>query len=213
MAETELHKWPLPDPTDTPNVPEDMAALAAEIDTQVPFVCTSTTRPAPILGLYIYETDTKRTWLGNGTEWEIQGQPWTPFTPVFTGWANLGGNYSAKGQYSIDVGGIVTVEVRLKAGTGSVMGNAPLVVEGFPIRSAVGIQQFGSCSFLQTGPSGLMRIAGLYMGSNTDGASIYVPQGATPTANPGPAGMLWQATSELHGTIRYASALGKTFLG
>lgn len=212
MAQTDIHGWPLPEPTATANVPQDLKNLADQIDRQVPYVCTSSTLPAPIAGLIIYETNTKRTWIGNGTGWNILGQEWVAFTPRFTGWASLGSNPISRGAYCVGPGGLVTVNVRLRSGSGASMGRAPLVVEGFPVRSAGGIQQFGVCSFLHTGPAGLLRDGMLAMGNNADGASIFIPKHEAPVVHPGNAGIPWASGSEIHGRITYQSVLGKTIV-
>lgn len=209
MAQTDIHGWPLPEPTATANVPQDMKNLADQIDRQTPHVCTSSTRPSPIAGLIIYETNTKRTYMGTGTDWYILGQEWVAFTPNWKGWASLGSSPISRGAYCVGPGGVVTVNVRLRSGAGASMGHAPLVVDGFPVKSAGGIQQFGVCSFLHTGPQGLLRDGMLAMGNGADGASIFIPKHEAPVVHPGNAGIPWGSGSEIHGTITYPSTLGK----
>ena len=45
-------------------------------------VCTSTTRPAAAAGTVIYETDTKRTRIHDGTGWLVLDEPWQAFAPT-----------------------------------------------------------------------------------------------------------------------------------
>jgi len=58
------------------------AKLAANLT--LPVICTSTTRPSSYAGLRIYETNTSRELLHDGTGWIIMSEPAQSFTPVFT---------------------------------------------------------------------------------------------------------------------------------
>lgn len=65
-------RWGLRYPalSDAPNSPAQMQTLAEDVDADLgmPLVLTSTTRPAsPATGLHIYETDTGREFVWNGT--------------------------------------------------------------------------------------------------------------------------------------------------
>ena len=55
-------------------------------------VCTSTNRPAnPYNGMVIYETDTKKSLVYNGSSWDILSDMgvWTSYTPVWTQTATI----------------------------------------------------------------------------------------------------------------------------
>lgn len=211
MATTPIHKWPTPELTGTANVPQDMRNLANQIDRQVPHVCTSNTRPSPIAGLIIYETNTTRTWIGDGSRWLILGQDMVRFSPTWTGFAKMGTGSKSWGQYSIGPGGMVTLQMRLTAGTGASMGTARLGVASFPVAaSSINLQSFGVCSFLHTGPSGLLRTGILTMGGTGTSAEIFVSAGASPVQTPGQAGVPWGNGSQIHAHITYASNLGKS---
>lgn len=210
MAETEIHKWPLPNPTDTPNVPEDMATLAGAMDGQVPLVCTAATRPAPVRGLIIYESDTKRTWQGDGAKWQILAQPWVAYTPAFKGWSNLGASPVARGEYCVHPGGMVAARMWLRAGAGTVLGTGALTVT-LPLGGNAGrTQQFGEVSFLEGGPLGGIRRGIMAMNAQDTEAIMFIDQGASPVANPGNAGIPWYQNSEVHCSMLYASSLAES---
>lgn len=211
MATTTIHGWKTPNGGEIPAVPADMKALADQLDTQVPFVCTAATRPQPFAGLQIYETDTKRWYYGDGADWHILAQDWVGFTPTWMNFENLGSGYKSWGQYSIAPGGMVTLQMKLVSGAGSLMGPGRLTVANFPLAAAgINLQMFGTCSFLHTGPNGLLRTGILAMGGTGTSAEIFVPQGATPVATPGNTGIPWQGGSELHAHVTYPSILAKT---
>lgn len=209
MAKTDIHEWPLPEITAQANVPADMLALAAAMDKQVPFVCTSSTRPAPTAGFMIYETNTKRWYYGDGTDWHILAQDWVNFTPRFIGWKALGTNPTQRGQYCIGPGGMVTVRLQLKGGAGSSMGTGRVSVDGFPVAVGGSLQQYGECTWLISGPNGILRPGIMTTGGGATGAEFYIAQGSAPVATPGAAGIPWQANSELHCSMTYNSVLGK----
>lgn len=202
MAKTDIHGWPLPELTATANVPQDMKNLADQIDRQVPFVCTADSRPAPIAGLIIFETDTLRTYIGQGSRFIILSQDWRNYTPSFNGWVNLGSSPTRQGEYSISSGSIVHVRARLRSGAGTNMGTGRLNFS-LPIAPVGYTQQMGLATFLATGPSGWIRTAMVVAGGGGALAEFYVDQGATPVATPGNAGMPWQNGSEVHVNFSY----------
>lgn len=62
-------------------------ALSSSIPNSInkPGICTSSTRPAGYAGMLIYETDTKRSLLYDGTGWIVMSEPTiTSFAPVVT---------------------------------------------------------------------------------------------------------------------------------
>lgn len=209
MAETELHKWPLPEITAQANVPADLKALADAMDQQVPYTCTSSTRPTtPRAGLVIYETNTKRTYIGMGTSWQILGQDWVKYTPSFTGATNWGTNALREGQYCVGPGGMVTSQMRLVSGAGASLGTGRITVS-LPVPTQKDAWQVhtGDAIFLSNGPYGPWRNGIFAVGGNTNAGEVYVPQGATPFVTPGKAGIPWNYISELHITVTYASNL------
>ena len=91
-------------------------------------VCTSSTRPAsPYEGQMIYETDTDKVLVWNGSAWRFLNTPqttepgvWTSFTPS---WTNLTvGNGTVSAHYSI-VNKILFVRVKFTMGSTSSMGD------------------------------------------------------------------------------------------
>lgn len=202
MAKTDIHGWPLPELTATANVPQDMKNLADQIDRQVPFVCTADSRPAPIAGLIIFETDTLRTYIGQGSRFIILGQDWRSYTPSFGGWINLGTSPTRQGAYSISAGSMVNVRANLKSGAGTNMGAGRLAFS-LPIAAAGYPQQSGTFTLLATGPTGWIRNGIVVAGGGGTTADLYIGQGATAVASPGAAGVPWQNGSEIHINFSY----------
>lgn len=65
-----------------------------------PGVCTSATRPAsPYNGLLIYETDTRREMLYDGTGWVIMSEPQQTFIPAFNAGITVGNGSFIRGDY------------------------------------------------------------------------------------------------------------------
>jgi len=90
-------------------------------------ICTSSTRPAsPFAGQQIYETDTSKSLIYNGTAW-VQTEnlgAWTTYTPTLTNIAvGTGGQAKNEGRY-IRLGSLVMFEIQIALGTsgGSVSG-------------------------------------------------------------------------------------------
>ena len=79
-----------------------------------PGVCTSSTRPAsPFDGQVIYETDTNRALVWDGSAWDILSDmgAWTTYTPVIKGGATTVSATISYAKY-IQVGKTVIVQVR-----------------------------------------------------------------------------------------------------
>ena len=92
-------------------------------------ICTSSTRPAsPFVGQQIYETDTSKSLIYNGTAW-VQTEnlgAWTTYTPTLTNIAvGTGGSAKNEGRY-IRLGSLVMFEIQITLGTsgGSVSSGA-----------------------------------------------------------------------------------------
>lgn len=133
MAKTTIHGWTLPDGTSRPVVHTDMKNLADQMDGQVPFVCTSTTRPAHSTGLIIFETDTKRTRRSNGTRWMVVHQPWRLYTPDLGGNWGLGSGSSVSGAYNISGDEWCNVQAKIVWGSGATAPQQfPYVSVGLP---------------------------------------------------------------------------------
>ena len=73
MGTTTIKGLPYPDGGDTPYVHQDVQSLAEGVDTELYVVCTSGTRPGHQAGRRIYETDTGRTLVSDGTAWQGAG--------------------------------------------------------------------------------------------------------------------------------------------
>lgn len=100
--------------------------------------CTAATRPSgtglPFEGQVIYETDTDKYQMYNGTAWRplyIDGA-WTAFTPTLsgTGWAI--GNGTITGHYK-QIGRHITGKITVTFGSTSTYGSAAMTIGGLPV--------------------------------------------------------------------------------
>ena len=85
--------------------------------------CTSTTRPSsPFEGMQIYETDTNRTCIHNGSNWVLMSTngSYTSYTPTLTG-ITLGTGGVNNGYWKIVDGSQLSLRVRITLGTGGVL--------------------------------------------------------------------------------------------
>jgi hypothetical protein len=189
----------------------ETADYAEGLVNAVRFVCTSTTRPGPadrFVGQEIYETDTKRSRLWDGAEWECFRQPWALYTPTWNGFDNLGSGYTVGGSYSVIGPRTVKANMFLRGGVGAVMGNAGLSVS-LPFPAAGYPQQSGIGSNLITGPTGPLRALIGYCSSGASNVDLW----AWPDANeasgamrtPGEKAYPFAANSEIHFAITFES--------
>lgn len=79
--------------------------------------CTSTTRPqSPSAGDTIWETDTTRKMVYNGTAWMIEYSEWEDYTPVMFGGLTSIGNGSLYGRYH-RIGNTISFSIFLSVGS------------------------------------------------------------------------------------------------
>lgn len=114
-------------------------------------VCTSSTRPAsPYEGQVIYETDTDKTLVWNGTTWIVTAHSgaWQAWSPTYT---NLTiGNGTVIARYS-QVGKTVTFVFEFTLGSsGSSVGSAPAI--SLPVVGATVVNSWlGTARYLDNG--------------------------------------------------------------
>jgi hypothetical protein len=185
MAETDIHNWPLPDGVDRPVVHLDLKALADAMDGQVPYPCTSTTRPPNIPGLFIFESDTKRTRQGDGTKWNMVMQPWTAYTPRLDGTWNLGSTGNSKGSYMLSGNWCNAAGTITWGGTGVGQPQTfPYVAIALPfqmlgLEGGGGQHYFGNLSHMWDGFGGGIKAGFMIGGAGTDGFQVFShPTGA-----------------------------------
>lgn len=110
---------------------------------QVVAQVTSATRPTNIEGRLIYETDTDRVLLGDGSNWVVMAEPIQTYTPTFAncasgtaagyykrsdGWIDVWASYTMAGA---GVSGAVTVSLpKTMAGATRSLGSARLIQAG-----------------------------------------------------------------------------------
>ena len=110
-------------------------------------ICTSGTRPSTSqTGRHIYETDTRRTLVWDGTAWAIvREDQWSTYTPAWTaasanptlGNGGIGGRWRYTGPKTIDLGVTLTIGSTTTMGSGAWRFGIPT---GTVLASAVGIQ-------------------------------------------------------------------------
>lgn len=113
-----------------------------------PGVVTSSNRPAnPYDGMMIYETDTDKVLIWNGSAWKEIIVPWTSFTPT---WTNLTvGNAAQSWAYQI-VNDTVTVQGITTLGSTSSVTGVPLLT--LPVnRDASHVTSIGTGTLNDTG--------------------------------------------------------------
>lgn len=71
MGQTALQQLPYPEATEQPFVHLDIKELADSVDPLLFVSCLSTLRPAHKIGRRIFETDTKLTYISDGTAWRL----------------------------------------------------------------------------------------------------------------------------------------------
>lgn len=88
---------------------------------QANIVCTSATRPTPVEGMRIYETDTDRELAYDGSNWIIMSEPTQSWTPTFTN--TTLGNGTVAGGYKRSDGWIDVTAQFTFGSTSAVTGN------------------------------------------------------------------------------------------
>ena len=119
-----------------------------------PGVCTSSTRPAtPYEGQMIYETDTDKVLVWNGSAWLYSATPqtleigaWQSYTPTFV---NITvGNGTVVARYS-QINKVVTVQMKFTLGSTSTIAVAGAITMSLPVTSATA--QYASSSLIGIG--------------------------------------------------------------
>lgn len=97
------------------------------IDDQLIITCTSSTRPTGVEGRHIFETDTNKRYVYDGTSWNLDGgSGWVTFTPS---WTNLTvGNGTNVGRYRYADGGVYVAAQVGFGSTTSISGSVSLTI-------------------------------------------------------------------------------------
>ena len=169
-----------------------------------PGVVTSTTRPsAPYEGQVIFETDTDKTMVWNGSSWkELVGQL-TSYTPT---WSNLTvGNATQDWAYQI-VGDIVTVTGSITFGSTTAMGTNPYMT--LPITAYSGAVQLrgfaalgdsGTATYIAS-PISVDTVGVYYFCTLTNGT--FASEGVTTATVP----FTWTTNDFIRATLIYRKA-------
>jgi hypothetical protein len=132
---------PKPDSTDAPFVHLDMSALADALDTRIQVVCTSASRPAHTAGQRIYETDTKQSYVSDGTAWLLESggqRSWSTdrgASPVTNTYASGSMISLVSGTTTLPAGDYDVVAQLHLAGSAAVTGNMRVVLNSVNISS------------------------------------------------------------------------------
>lgn len=179
---------------------------------QVLITCTSTTRPAsPDEGMSIYETDTDRVLLWNGSSWLIVTEPWQTYTPVLTATTTnptLGTGSTASARYQrqynlVTYQGIVQFGTAgVAAGTGDYRLSLPVTAQTGIISRRVGIMNAYDSSAAHT------CLTTAYLVSSTTVGFLF--SNTWPLGNQNYIGasqpMTWAASDQIEFTITYEAA-------
>ena len=148
-----------------------------------PGVCTSSTRPAsPFEGQVIYETDTKKTLVYNGSAWAILSDvgAWTSYTPTWTGISSTGG--SSTGGY-IQHGKVVHFWARYLVGSSSISVTGA-ITPSLPVSRRVGDYSTFSGYFTDSGTGWFfpLTVGETMYAANSNGTyvSASTPSGTVP---------------------------------
>ena len=145
------------------------------------------------------------TWSTSANAWH--GQVWTPYTPSWNGWFNLGPGYVSTGSYMMIGPNLCTVRMKLKAGgAGAALGTGNIAVT-LPFVSAPGQSTNGEGQWLGSGPGGGLQKIMLSNPESNIAAAIYSnPSGTAIAQAPGAAGFGYGTPTEVHATITYRTA-------
>ena len=179
---------------------------------QVVITCTSTTRPAsPDEGMTIFETDTDRVLLWNGTAWLVVTEPWQAYTPVLTATTTnptLGTGSTASARYQRQYG-VVAYQGIIQFGTsGTAAGTGDYRIS-LPVTAQTGItnRRLGTVTAYDNSTAEV-NVAVAYLVSSTTAGVLYAsghPKGAiayygasTPIS--------WAASDAIEFTLTYEAA-------
>lgn len=179
---------------------------------QVLITCTSTTRPAsPDEGMSIYETDTDRVLIWNGSTWLIVCEPWQAYTPVLTAATTnptLGTGSTASARYQRQYG-LVTYQGVIVFGTsGTAAGTGDYSVS-LPVTAATGIsaRHLGVANAWDNS-AGHTCITTAVLGTSTTMKFAFA--NSWPMGNVNYVGasqpMTWAASDQLFWTVTYEAA-------
>lgn len=105
---------------------------------QVVVTCTSATRPTGVEGRLIFETDTERLLIYDGSSWRIHFEPAQTWSPTLTATSSnptLGSGSAVQGYY-IRSGYMVTAWCRIVFGSSGVAGGSGSYIVDLPVAGA-----------------------------------------------------------------------------
>lgn len=155
---------------------------------QTVITCTSSTRPTPVEGMVIYETDTDWIRVYNGSAWAILYVPSTSYTPTLTGpvvgsggtntanWMVTGNVMQLRGVVTFGTSGQTfptgTFEIALPTGwtTSTTAG------------TDVGICRMRDSSVPATYPGRVQVVSGVLSVLTEDASGTYLKYGTAPSA-------------------------------
>ena len=168
------------------------ATLLNQIEDQLIVRCTSSTRPTGTEGRVIYETDTGRLLINDGTLWRFMGgSTWNDFTPTF----NNVSVSASDGAWRYSDGGMwVRFECTVSAApTGSVTVNIP----NSETKRSDGLYAFGHCWYVDaTGADSFGRCLCIAAGATT--IDLYTDASA---AVDGTTPFTWASSDQILGQI------------
>ena len=124
------------------------AAKLNQIEDQIIVTCTSSTRPTGTEGRMIFETDTNKKMIHDGSTWQLDGgSKWNSFTPSYT---NLSvGNGTSQGLWRYLDGGIRVRQHITFGSTTSISGSVSFTIPNSETASAT-FSVLGNCMFFDS---------------------------------------------------------------
>lgn len=171
----------------------------------VPATLTSSTLPAvPFSGQLVWETDTGRLVVWDGSNWqELYGQ-WIDYTPTWSGLSVLGAS-TASGRYQV-IGRTVNVVATLTGGTGTSLGTNNITFS-LPINSSAApsaaTTYTGAGRFNSNNGSAWHPMWPVTYASQTTATVYTLRSSDLGWVSPGISGLTWQSGSVMNAQLTY----------
>ena len=153
-----------------PQGPTQMNAIYAFFDQRVSESAANagafpaaTARPA---GHLIVANDTKALYLGDGTAWTLLNQPWTNFTPSWTGLTLGTGGSTTVARYRVS-GGMASVQLQVILGTSGFSVSDPVLAYPIAAVSTPDFTHTSGVTFIDDSAGGTGRYGGFALAIST----------------------------------------------
>lgn len=184
----------------------------ADVRNQVIARVTSSTRPsAATAGQYIYETDTQRVYVYNGTTWILSGgnAAWVTYTPTLTASTTnptLGTGSTATGRYSRD-GRTVNAQVDIVFGSSGVSIGSGTYRISLPFTAGATAQPVTGVAYVRDASASTQAMCWVTIGAGATFATLqYNSDTFTTSSVTNAAPWTFAASDEFHLSFTYETA-------